>query len=228
MVHIEKRYFTLRETAARWGVTTDDLAYMAENGELRVSTRLEGARLERGTLEVANGQSFRIPYRQDWFSGILDLRRSDAFRVFRDGRARIVHFGADQPEYATVVEPTSSVDVRPEHLVIRRCERDRVEAFHGEAGASVADGIGFQHSEDFREVRCGELRLSLGQVQANVVRVLHESSRIDDGWRHGKAVLAAAGSTSNRMSDVFKSQPRWRELIESDRYRKYRLRISSR
>jgi len=40
MVHIEKRYFTLRETAARWGVTPDDLAYMAENDELKVSVRL--------------------------------------------------------------------------------------------------------------------------------------------------------------------------------------------
>lgn len=228
MVRIKKLYFDLEEITERWHVRTHDLAYMAENGELRVSTRLEGARLERGTLEVANGQSFRIPYRQDWFSGILDLRRSDAFRVFRDGQARIVHFGAEGAEYAALVEPTAPLDVRLEHLVMRRSERDRVEAFHGEAGASVADGIAFQHSEDFRQIRCGDLRLSLGQVQANVVRVLHESSRIDDGWRHGKAVLAEAGSTSNRMSDVFKSQPRWRELIESDRYRKYRLRINSR
>jgi hypothetical protein len=228
MVLIEKLYFTLKEISGRWQVQMDDLAYMAENGELRVSTRLEGVRLERGMFEFENGRDFNIPYEQAWFSGILDLRRRDAFRVFRDGKARIVHFDACDEEYATVIEPTSSVNVRLKHLVIRRGERDRVEAFHSGAGTSVAESIAFQHTDDFRQIRCGNLRLSLGQIQAKVVRLLHEASQTDDGWRHGKAVLAEAGSNSNRMSDVFKSQPQWRELIESDRYRKYRLRIRMR
>ena len=228
MVRIKKLYFDLEEITERWHVRTHDLAYMAENGELRVSTRLEGARLERGMLELENGQEFRIPHGSDWFSGILDLRRCDAYRVFRDGHARIVNFGAEDREYAAIVDPTASVDVRLEHLVIRRRERDRVEAHHEHEGNSVAEGVAFQHSDDYRQVRLGDLRLRLGRIQSRVVRQLHEASRADEGWRHGKAVLAAAGSSSSRMSDVFKSQPRWRELIESDTYRKYRLRIKVR
>jgi len=226
MVHIEKMYFTVKEVARRWGVRKCNIAYLVENGELKVSTRLEGARIERGTIEVANGQSFNIPHQQDWFSGILDLRRSDAFRVFRDGQARIVHFGAEEREYAAVVEPTASVEVRLEHLVIRRCERDRVEACHGDKSDTVADGIAFQHDADYRNVRLGPTEMALGAVQAQVVRALHEAALTDQPWLEGKRVLSGAGATSMRMSDVFKSKTGWRDLIASDRRGRYRLRLN--
>ena len=39
----------------------------------------------------------------------------------------------------------------------------------------------------------------------------------------GKAILAAAGSRSLKMSDVFKSKKNWRLLIESDGRGAYRL-----
>ena len=226
MVRIDKMYFTVKEVARRWGVRKCDIAYLVENDELKVSTRLEGARLERGTLEVANGQSFKIPYQQDWFSGILDLRRSDAYRVFRDGQARIVHFDAEEQEYAAVVEPAVSVDVRLEHLVIRRCERDRVEACHGDNGNTVADGIAFQHDADYRNVRLGSTEMALGAVQAQVVRALHEAALTDQPWLDGKRVLSEAGATSMRMSDVFKSKKGWRDLIVSDGRGRYRLRLN--
>ena len=74
MVRIDKMYFTLKETGARWKLAMEDLGYLAENGHLRVSTRLEGARLERGTIEIERDREFRIPHEQEWFSGIIDLR----------------------------------------------------------------------------------------------------------------------------------------------------------
>ena len=42
-------------------------------------------------------------------------------------------------------------------------------------------------------------------------------------WQSGKAILAAAGSRSLKMSDVFKSKKNWRLLIESDGRGAYRL-----
>ena len=133
-----------------------DIAYMVENGEMHVSTRLEGARLERGMLEVEDMRKSRIPYDREWFSGIVDLRRCDAFRVFRDGQAEIVHFEADDDEYAAVIEPTPSIVVLREHLVVRKCERDRVEALHADAGHTVAEGIGFPELDRLpkRPARC--------------------------------------------------------------------------
>ena len=169
MVRIDKMYFTLRETAARWELAMEDLGYLAENGDLRVSTRLEGAYLERGTIEIERGQEFRIPHEQEWFSGIIDLRRRDAYHIFREGIAELVYFHAEGDEYAAVIEPTPSVVVRLDHLVVRRDERNRIEAVHESAGHTVAEGIGFQHSLDYRNVRVGTTELALGAVQAEVI-----------------------------------------------------------
>jgi hypothetical protein len=225
MVRIEKRYFTLRETAERWEVAMEDLGYLAENGDLRVSTRLEGAHLERGTIEVEHGQEFRIPHEQAWFSGVIDLQRRDAYRIFREGRAEVVHFHAEGDEYAAVIDPTPTVVVRLKHLVVRRDERDRVEALHERAGHTVAEGIGFQHSPDYRNVRLGTTEITLGAVQAQVARLLHQAALSDAPWCDGKTILSEAGATSMRMSDVFKSQKQWRQLIRLDGRGRYQLRL---
>ena len=75
MVRIEKLYFTLKEIAERWQVKMDDLAYLAENGDLRVSVRLYTVHLEEGIYEpdTRDGHPHRIPFEQSWFSGLQDL-----------------------------------------------------------------------------------------------------------------------------------------------------------
>ena len=128
MVRIDKHYFDAGRSLGPLGLRIGDLGYLAENGDLRVSTRLEGAHLERGTIEIERGQEFRIPHEQEWFSGIIDLRRRDAYHIFREGIAELVYFHAEGDEYAAVIEPTPSVVVRLDHLVVRRDERDRIEA----------------------------------------------------------------------------------------------------
>ena len=47
-----------------------------------------------------------------------------------------------------------------------------------------------------------------------------------DPWQHGRYILEEAGSNLLRMIDLFKSQPQWRSLIESDRRGSYRLRLT--
>lgn len=114
-------------------------------------------------------------------------------------------------------------------MVIRREERDRIERDRKPLRRPTPEESEIlKHARDYRFVQLGELSLTLGQVQARIVRQLHKAGRAGDGWCSGKAVLADAGSASKRMQDVFKSQPRWRELIESDRHGHYRLRLESR
>ena len=226
MVHIEKLYFDLEEIAERWRVRMADLAYMAENGDLRVSVRLYSVRLEEGVYEHDNrdGQPHRIPFDQSWFSGLQDLTACDAHNVFLNGEVRVTHFHAQGDAYVDLIEPSEEVVVQLRQLVIRLEERDRVEAEHGRAGNSVADGIAFQHDEDFRNLRLGQLRVTLGRLQGAVVKHLYEASRSGDGWCFGKTVLATVGSTSKRMSDVFKSKPQFAALVESDGRGRYRFR----
>ena len=226
MVRIEKLYFTLEEVVERWQVKMDDLAYMAENDELKVSVRLYTVRLEEGVFEPdpRDGQPQRIPFDQSWFSGLQDLTASDAHKVFRYGEARVARFAAPAGGYVEIIEPSEPVLVQLRQLLVRREERDRIEALHGRDGNSVAEGIAFQHDEDFRILRLGQVRVTLGRVQGAVIRHLYEASRSGDGWCFGKTVLAAVGSTSKRMSDVFKAKPEAASLIESDGRGRYRFR----
>jgi hypothetical protein len=124
------------------------------------------------------------------------------------------------------MEPNDWISVRREQLVIRREERDRVEARYRQAGHTVADGVAFKHDADYRNVRLGSTEMALGVVQAQVVRALHGAALTDQPWLDGKRLLSGAGATSMRMSDVFKSKTGWRDLIVSDRRGRYRLRLN--
>jgi hypothetical protein len=226
MVTIEKLYFPLRQVAERWRVPMDDLVYAAETGELRTSIRVDRVCIEQGILEVDGDQQFRCPYDRSWYTGLLDLTARDAFLVFRDGYAEVRDFRTDVcNEYLCVIHPSMTIPVTPAHLVMRREERDRIEARHREARGTVAKPACFQHSQDYRNVCLGGVELVLGAVQANVIRILHQAALDGRPWCAGKAVLAAAGATSQRMTDVFKSQPHWRQLIRSDGRGRYMLRL---
>jgi hypothetical protein len=228
MVFIEKHYFNLRETAARWALEADDLAYMAENGELQVSVRVDHVRLERGFVKKCGDEELRIPHQRMWYTGVVDLTRRDAFLVFRSGKRSVCEFHTSGPdEYAALIDPTAAIVVRRDHVVIRREERDRIEAVHESAGRTVAEGIGFQHSSDYRHVRLGTAEMALGAVQAEVVRLLHQAAMTDNPWCDGKTLLSKAGATSLRMSDVLKSQKHWRLLILSDGRGRYQLRLKA-
>lgn len=228
MVRIDTVYYTLKEVARRWGVRKCDIAYMVENGMLRTSVQLVDVHLERGLLEIDRNQEFHIPHEQTWYTGLLDVMVRDAVLALRRGEAQIVHFDAEEDEYAMLIRPTGPAEVRAKHLVVRRSERDRVEAHYGETGNTVAEGIAFQHANGYRSVRLGDLRFALGPVQAKVVELLHQSAVSGETWRCGKAILAEAGAASMRMSDVFKSQSRSQDLIESDKRGRYQLRLKMR
>lgn len=230
---IEKTYFTVAEILARWRMTEADLIYLAENDRLTLSVRVFGTPVEFGEYEeVDENQWMRYPTHHRRFDGLLDLRASDAYAVFRAGEARIEVFRAEPNRYVELIEETEPLLVMIGDLLVRREERDRFEAETGfceadEAALDPAEGIAaaFQPSQDYGFVRLRGRAFRLGAIQAQVVRQLHAAARAGSPWLGGKAVLGAAGSRSLRMADVFKSQPHWRELIRSDGHGLYRLNI---
>lgn len=58
--------------------------------------------------------------------------------------------------------------------------------------------------------------------------MLHEASETDKPWLNGKTILGRAGSACTRMRDLFKSQPGWRRLIDSNGRGMYRLNVDMR
>lgn len=226
MATIEKDYFALEELEERWEVPQRDLVYLAENGLLKVSVRLYGVHLEQGSYEeVDEGQWCSIPHSQAPFHGLQDLCTHDAYRLFHEGALRIDRFDAPRDRYCVVLRPEDGIMIRKDELVVRREERDRAEARHGLGGTQRTSGIVFEQRHDFSEIVLGERTFVLGQIQARVVRILHEAAMRGVPWQPGKAVLAEAGSSCTRLSDLFKRQPEWRKLIQSDQRGRYRLNI---
>lgn len=225
---IDKAYFTLEEIEERWQLPHRDLAYLGENGLLRLSVRVFGVHMESGFFEEsADGEWFRVAQDRCRFTGLQDLIERDVFRLFREGQAEVGCFHAPEREYRDLLEPTETVWIRPLDLLVRCEERDRVESQHliVRKGSSPPS---LRQSNDYRQVHSAGLLFNLGPVQARVVKLLHEAATSSNPWREGKSILGEAGSASTRMADVFKSQPHWRRLIDSDGRGRYRLRATQR
>ena len=224
---IEKAYFTLEELEERWQLPHRDLVYLAENGLLRLSVRLFGVQMEFGVYEEsADGEWFPVPQERSQLTGFQDLLERDVFRLFRQDQVDVARFHAPEQEYRDLIEPTQTVAIGREDLLVRREERDRVEAKHELVRKGSAPSL--NQSNDYRQVRTAGLMFNLGPVQARVVKRLHQAATSSDPWCEGKFILGEAGSSSTRMADVFKSQPHWRRLIDSDGRGRYRLRLTQR
>lgn len=226
-MQIDKLYFTLPEILDRWAITEADLVYLAENDQLRLSVRVFGVPIEMGDYEIAgDGTPLSIPWHQSPYSGLLDLHAPDVFQLFRCGEIQVREFRASCAAYASVMDGAEGVSIMIGDLLMRRDERDRFEVRKGfRASEATNEDNAFIASADYHEIRCNSIQFRLGPIQAEVVRLLHEAAQKDEPWQSGKRVLEIAGSRSMKMSDVFKSQAEWRELIKSNRRGAYRLNI---
>jgi hypothetical protein len=193
-----------------------------------VSVRVFGIRIELGSYEEdSEGHRFNIPEVQKSFHGLLGLLPHDAHQLFHIGAATVQHFEVSNWDYCSVLWPEEGVPVKIEELVISRDERDRVEKQHGLLKAASKAQQRLIPKNDFEEITLGARTYNFGPIQAKVVRILYEAANTESPWRHGKQVLAEAGSSCTRLADLFKTQPDWRELIQSDRRGKYRLNLPS-
>lgn len=223
---IEKDYFTLEEVLEHWKMPRRDAVYLAENGKLRLSIRVFHVRCEMGSIEDDPDMGrFRLPHRYTVVNGLVDLEDRDVHILFREGAVAVSSFHTPPDEYLEIHADADALVVREADLLVRHTERRRLEAelFPKPVGAEPA-ASSFSHSDDYRDVSINGLSFSLGHIQAQVVRLLHKYPIDKNGWCFGKVLLQKAGSSSVRMADVFKSQPQWRKLIESDRRGNYRLR----
>jgi len=224
-MEIEKAYFTLAEVLDRWSLPEADVAYLAENDQLRLSIRILNLPIEFGDFEETDdGRCYSIPSERSSFNGLLDLHVQDVFQLFRIGEISVTRFRTMKAGYACFFGSRETLTIRKPDLVLSREERDRFEAksgFRGAAGVKQANV--FHASADYHHVRCNGHEFQLGPIQAQVVRILHAAAQRGEPWQSGKAVLGEAGSRSLKMSDIFKSKKDWPLLIESNGRGAYRL-----
>lgn len=232
-----KSYFHLTEVAERWSASIQDLACYTLDGLLEVAIMTIGTRVETGRFDVSDQGVFRVPEGERILNGPQPVVSSDLWPVFRTGAGRITRFRPHSADgYIDLSEDADSIPVTLQDLLITRSERDRFEVAHGlvDVGANEqpptksAEVCSFIHRNNYAEVVLNGDVFRLGLLQASIVRALHQASRSDNPWRHGKELLASSNAQTMRMVDLFKTKRNWRTLIASDGRGYYRLNIPDR
>ncbi len=130
-----------------------------------------------------------------------------------------------------------SLDDRGLGEKIHQCLQRSARSDHGTCDAATAMAVGdaspgrgqgpFTHTADYSEVTLnGQPFFFDGQIQREVIHILHQASNNEQPWQSGKLVLYEAGSTNAKMINLFRNHPGWGVLIESNGRGRYRLRTA--
>jgi hypothetical protein len=160
-----------------------------------------------------------IPQDQCYYDGLVDLYKRDVFALFRDGIAEAAYF-LHGDGYASLMRNGEALSVRYRDLLARDDELQRFEA-------EVLPTLRVETATfgDFTDFLHEGRRYRFTPTQAKVLRFLHEAALHGNPWQSGKAVLAAVGSHSLKLGDLFKRRPEWRDLVEADGCGLYRLTL---
>jgi hypothetical protein len=182
-----------------------------------------------------------------YYEGYVGLKPCDCRKIFRCGKYKIVNFiDLDQEGFEIALTPHSrDALIHLKEIVVSKAERSRFEKQHGlhvskssqkpcraqmigkidhhglpPVGAGKSDlYINTRNQECYYK---GEL-IQFGPIQSNIIQQLAEAHSSATPWLDGKRLLHNAGSQGMRMRDLFKTQPLWQEVVQSNKRGKYRI-----
>ncbi len=235
----EKQYTRLEALLGRWKLSRDDVFYAIENGLLHCCVWLQPRYMECGSKE--NG-CFHAK-RQQRKDGLVLVRPEDCHAIFQNDEVLAHSFiPIENPNdllRITHEPPQPYICLRLQHLLVMQDEQKRFErTYHIRCrGKSYKKS---KHSRkchrpkptiqvfnNYKEVLVDDSTYHFGQVQADIVKQLHDASKSSDPWVHGKTLLNNSGSQAMRFQDVFKNKKGWRDIIESDGRGHYRLKLKA-
>ncbi len=230
MAIIERDYDRLHNIWTRWGISQEDVYYFVENGLLRVCVWLPLRYMERGMLRK-NKFIYEKHHHQGGFVGV---RPEDFHSICSSGGAQLRIFLSVAEEghilRMAYEPPQPDVIVRIRDLVILKEDRLKFEKTHGiilnEKATNHPEKLDFVASNDYRHIVLNGEEHHLGDVQAAIIRQLHNASISRNRWVHGKTLLDGANSRAMRLRDVFKSKDEWQKIIVSNGRGYYSLNLS--
>jgi len=208
-----RAYYDLAWLAQTWNVRLADIAYLGENDLLRLSIRVFEEELREcgpeGAAEVAPSGT-RI------FNGLLGLRSSDVFAIFRDGDAMIDLLLDPRGRRVRLLAPKF---VLMGDLVVGETERQRFEQMNPNLARR-------RSPECFKSFRWEGRSYSFTSLQARFLHRLHDAGLTAQPWLNGKSLLAEIGSALVKPGDLFRRNPHWRHIVDHDQRGNYRLQPS--
>ena len=240
----DRHYFSLYSLAGRWGVEKDDIRYFVEHGQLATCCWLDMREVMRYQPQRKRSS---VTCEYDSFEGYVGLSSRDCRKVFRCGKYKITHFiDLDNSAFEISITPQSQdAIISVEDIVVYKEERNRFEKqnrlhiskhpiipckatmlgrldINASNGATIAaNGLFINRCKQEYYFK-GRL-LRLGPIQSNIIEHLALAHATKTPWVHGKTLLYNAGSQAVRMRDVFKTQVKWRELVQSNKRGHYRI-----
>lgn len=233
----EREYYTLSQAATRWTTTLEEVQHAIVAGKLHASVWLSPT-YAYTIIEHSPDNATRHPAQQ--LEGYVRVAPESCRIIFSKGVVARRKFLTRKPDsHYLIVEHLDKVEMRIEDLLILTEDMRSFEKAHNLAASKPCKVISvhkirrdappqaqpmFNQQNDYRLVRLNGYQFTFGEIQAAIVRQLHEASLLSDNpWIHGKTLLANAGSSSMIMRDAFRHQPHWKELIHSNGRGYYRL-----
>ena len=232
----EREYYTLEQAAGRWAATLEEVQHAIVAGKLHASVWLSPTYAYTIT-EHSPDNATRLPAQQ--LEGYVRAAPESCRIIFSRGSVMRRKFLTCQAEsHYLIVEHLDKVEMRNEDLVILSEDMRSFEKAHNLAASQPCKVISvhkikrdtppqahpmFNQQNEYRLVRLNGYQFTFGEIQAAIIRQLHEASTSENSWIHGKTLLANAGSASMIMRDAFRHQAHWKELIHSNGRGYYRL-----
>ncbi len=212
----ERIFYTLSDIGSAWNVDVSEIAQWLMHGELRAHVWLPMMSVYE-ICEEAEGARLVMTRSLRHFEGYAPVFAHHCRSLLKRERIQLREFAKREGDGRYRL-PDSAEDIPlcVSDLVILKEERARFEKRHSITSPSP------QIDQDFRTVTVAGREHCFGEIQGAILRLLYEAAQSGDSWCNGKQLLREAGSESYSISNIFKRNPVWRQLIKSDGRGRYR------
>lgn len=235
----ERVFYTRNELQNIWELSESDVTQYLMHGYLAAHIWLPMMSIYEVAEEIDGARIILTKSLKHW-EGYTPLYTHQCRTLFKTGKVYLREFMCEESHKKLILpESVNSIRVCIDDVVILYAERKRFESEHNFMSLSncrvkiVGRAMGAQRlknysyfEQGFRKVHHEGIDFRFGAIQASVLEQLYDHALEGDPWQNGKQLLEKAGSQSFTMQNVFKSNPHWRKLIESDERGAYRLQES--
>lgn len=229
-------FYSLAEIESLWGVCGSEVRQWIVHGTLEVHVWLPLMSVYE-LIEEKAGKHLVARQGLRHFEGYVSLSPCRYRALLRQDRVYLREFrDAETNDRLVLPENADDFQICHSDIVILQSERERFEiryqirsgAFRrsGWPNRGDANPSNRRFDPSFKTVLIQGREHRFGDIQAAILQRLYQAALDGEPWQAGKRVLSEAGSQSFTISNVFKRNPVWRRLIDSDGRGAYRLRKS--